>query len=236
MALPKVTYPTGVVTLPKSKKTIRYRTFTAREEKILLMAKQSREEQDILQSVKQVVQNCVVEPKGFDVNKTSTVEVEFLFIRMRMLSVSATAPMSYIDNSDKQTYDVEVDLEKVTVEGGTGKQSFKINDTLAFDLRYPVAAIWDDPVLFGDEALAFIRLVARCVDKIYDGDQVIDATLHSLEDVIEFVESLPIKCYDEVKAFFTDLPHLDYTVSYRTVAGEDRKIPLRTLTDFFTFA
>src|SRR4051812_10287762 len=104
--LPKITHPVFATEIPSSKKTVRFRPFTAREEKVLLIAKQSEDETDIMGAIKQVVNNCVV-TEGFDVDKLTIFDLEFLFIQIRVKSVSNLAPVSYKDNADNTIYNFD---------------------------------------------------------------------------------------------------------------------------------
>src|SRR4051812_20105698 len=104
MSLPKIQHPTFNAEIPSTKKSVRFRPFTAREEKVLLIAKQSEDETDIMGAIKQVVNNCVISD-AFDVDKLTIFDLESLFIKIRIMSVSNLAPVSYKDHGDEKVYD-----------------------------------------------------------------------------------------------------------------------------------
>ena len=58
MALPKLTTPTYELELPSTDEKIKYRPFLVKEEKILMMAMESKASADITQAVKDIVLEC----------------------------------------------------------------------------------------------------------------------------------------------------------------------------------
>lgn len=237
MTLPKIQHPTFSTEIPSTKKSIRYRPFTAREEKILLMAKQSGEEADVMAAIKQVVGNCVL-TEGFDIDKLTVFDLEHLFIKVRIISVSNMVSVSYRDNGDNKIYNFDVDLEKVQmVWPSTEPPSIVLGDNMSMTLRWPTAELYTDAQLVnanGPDAME--RLVAKCISKIFAGDQTYDPSTYKTEEVVEFIEDIPTSAWEEVRKFFDNMPHLLYVIEYKNSNGDDRRIELSALTDFFQFA
>ena len=109
--LPKIQYPVHTIIVPSTKKKVNFRPFLVKEEKILLMAKESEKDSDILMAVKQIVNNCSTDPK-FDVNSLSIFDLEYIFLKLRAASVDNTIKISYKDLEDDKVYDFEIDLLK----------------------------------------------------------------------------------------------------------------------------
>ena len=109
MALPKITHPTSDVTIPSNKKKIRIRPLLVREEKILLMAKETKDETDILVALKQVVNNCIITP-NIDINDFTIFDLEYLFIKIRCFSIGNITNVAYVDNEDEKTYNFSVHI------------------------------------------------------------------------------------------------------------------------------
>lgn len=236
MSLPKIPHAIFSVEIPSTKKTVRFRPFTAREEKVLLIAKQSADESDIMGAIKQVVNNCVV-TEGFDVDKLTIFDLEYLFIAFRIKSVSDIAPVSYRDNSDKKVYNFEVDLTKVKVIWPSEKPpTITLGEGMSMSLRWPTADLYTDTQLLSSEGPeALERLVAKCISKIFAGDQTYDPATYTTEDVVAFVDDIGSKAFEEVRKFFEEMPHLQYVIEYKNSLDEDRRIELSALTDFFQF-
>ena len=235
MTLPVINQPTFQIELPSTKKKVTVRPFTVREEKILLTAKQTQEPNDIMRAVKQIVQNCLTD--GTDVNDIALFDLELLYIRIRSVSVSNIVELSYQDNEDTKTYKFKVDLQEVNVtypEGHTNK--IVIDDKTGLLMKYPCAALYDDKEFLdtSDEDTLF-ELLVRCIDKVYQGDQVFDAKEYTFKQLGDFLDRLDSKIFEDLKEFLATQPRLHHELTYKNEGGNDRKIELRTLTDFFTF-
>lgn len=236
LSLPKIVHAIFTAEIPSTKKPVRFRPFTAREEKVLLIAKQSEDETDIMGAIKQVVNNCVVSD-GFDVDKLTIFDLEYLFIAIRIKSVSNIAPVSYRDGADQKVYDFEVDLEKVKVIWPTDKApTISLGEGMSMTLRWPNADLYTDVQLLHSEGPEVLeRLVAKCIAKIYAGEETYDPDMYSTEEVIAFVNDIDAKAFEHVRKFFEDMPRLQYVIEYKNSKGDDRKIELSALTDFFQF-
>ena len=235
MALPKIDYPTYNITIPGNKKPYPFRPMLVKEEKLLLMAKVSEDETDILQAIKQVVTNCSLD-STLDVDKLSLYELEYLFIRIRGSSIGDIIKVSYRDLEDEKSYEFEVDLKKIEVKfPETDSSKIQITPTSGLIMKYPAASIYDDKTFLqaeGEET--FYRLVVRCIDQIYDADNVYEGKDFEEDAVLEFLELMDIPSFEKVREFMLNLPTLYYKIEYKNSLGNDRSIELKTLSDFFT--
>jgi hypothetical protein len=235
MALPKISYPTISLTVPPDNKAYSFRPMLVKEEKLLLMAKISDDKTDMLTAIKQVVNNCSMDPT-FDVDKIPLFALEFLFVRLRGFSIGDSIKVSYRDMEDQQVYDFEVDLKKVEIKYPESQDTkIAITDKSGLVMQYPPAYIYDDKIFLkseGDET--FYRLVVRCIGQIYDADNVYEGKDFSEDDLLEFLELMDIKSFELVREFMSNLPSLYYKLEYKNTMGLDKTIELTTLSDFFT--
>ena len=236
MSLPKITHPTSDVTIPSNKKKIRIRPLLVKEEKILLMAKESTDEADILTALKQVVNNCIITP-NIDVNDFTIFDLEYIFIKIRCFSIGNITNVSYIDNEDEKPYSFAIDLNKIEVVFPEDvSNNVKITDNISITLKYPTAKLYDDKQLLKQDGQDVIEyLILSCLDKIYVGEEVDDFKNLTKEEILEFLENLPVKVYDEIKYFFNNIPYMKYEINYKNSLDHDRQIVLTNLTDFFSF-
>lgn len=234
MALPKIEHPTFDVSLPLTKQTVKCRPFLVKEEKILLTALQSEDNAEIINSIKQVINNCIV-TEGIDIESLPTLDIELLFIRIRARSVNNVIKLAYRDNEDNKRYEVEVNLDDVIVlfdDSHTNK--IKINDTTGFIMKYPTADINAKISATGSEADLFFDILKNCIEKIYVGEDEYSAVDSTQEELNEFLESLEVKTFTMIQEFFATSPKLHYEVKYTNSSGNERVIVLSTLNDFFT--
>lgn len=234
--LPKITHPTTDVTIPSTKKKIRVRPLLVKEEKVLLMAKESNDELDVFSALKQVVNNCIVTP-NVNIDDMTIFDLEYLFIKIRSFSVSNTTNVSYVDGEDEKIYNFTIDLDKLEVVFPKNiTNDIKINDDISISLKYPSAKLYDEKEFLKKTNNDMIEyLLLSCLDKIFIKDEMIEFKDLSKDEIMQFLEDLPLKSYDMIKSFFNEMPHMHYEIDYKNELGNDRKIVLSTLTDFFTF-
>ena len=236
MPLPKIKHPIFDFVVPSTGKKESFRPFLVKEEKLLLMAKTSEEPNEILRSIKQVINNCSLN-KGFDVDKLAIFDIEYLFIQLRAISVNNIVKVSYRDNEDNEVYDFAIDLKQVKVQFPEKiERVIKITDSMGIQMRYPAASLFDDKEFFNAGDDAFYELILRCIDKIYDGDEIYDPSEYSKEEIEEFLDECGIETYEKIQLFMTSVPKLYHKLEYKNKNGNDRVIELTSLTDFFTLA
>jgi len=233
--LPKLNYPTISIEIPPSNKPANFRPMLVREEKLLLMAKVSKDTTDILQAIKQVVNNCSLDP-NFNVDKLPLFALEYVFIKLRGTSIGDEIKVSYRDLDDDQIYDFDVDLNKIEIKYPEKiEEKIEVTPTSGLVMKYPDAEIYDDKIFLKSEGEeTFYRLVIRCIDQIYDGENVYQAKDFKEDDLLEFIELMDIKSFEKIREFMTNLPTLYYKLEYKNATGEDKIIEMKTLSDFFT--
>lgn len=235
MPLPKITYPLTEIKIPSTGKKTKVRPFLVKEEKILLMAKTGQDVGEILNSIKQVVNNCLIDD-SIDVDKLTLFDVEYIFLKLRAISVSNICKVSYKDSEDEKVYNFDIDLNEVEVKFPENiNKIIKINDTIGLIMKYPDASIYSDKEFFkSDKDDAASKLLARCIDKIYDGDEIYDPRDFSQDEINQFFDNLGSKTYEEMRMFIDDIPTLYHKIEYKNSNDQNRVIELTALTDFFT--
>ena len=98
MTLPKIDVPIYDITLPSNGKTIKIRPFLVKEEKLLLMAIESKDNDNIIKTTKQVINNCIVSG-DLDLEKIPFFDVDYLFIALRAKSIGEKIETSYVCNN-----------------------------------------------------------------------------------------------------------------------------------------
>jgi hypothetical protein len=237
--LPKFSYPQLTFKLPSTGAAYRFRPFLVKEEKILLLAKSSDDNTDILTAIKQVVNNCSLD-MGFNVNTIAIFDLEYLFLKIRAASIESVIKVSYRDADDNEIYDFEVDLDKVEVtfpEGEAADPKIKLTDDAGILLKYPAATLYDDKkflALGEDENQLMFELVARSIDQIYQGEKVYKAKDYKKEELMEFIEGLSIEVFEKIDNFLKNTPKMEHVLQYTNKDGTSKKIVLSSLNDFFT--
>jgi len=234
MPLPKVKHPIYEFKVPSTGKKESFRPFLVKEEKILLMAKSSEDPADSLRAVKQIVNNCAIN-NAFDVDKLPIFDLEYLFLQLRAVSVSNIVTVSYRDNEDQKVYDFSIDLKDIQVKFPENSEPvIKVTDDMGLVMRWPAASLLDDKNYFkvGDDA--YYELILRCIDKVYDGEDIYNLADYSLKEIEEFLDDCGVDTLDKIQKFMSEAPRLYHKLTYTNATGKERVIELTSLTDFFT--
>ena len=233
MKLPKMDYPIYKINVPSLKKDFSFRPFLVKEEKLLLMAKESENASDILTAIKQIINNCLLDK--LDVNKLALFDLEYIFLKLRSASVDNKIKVSYRDNEDDELYDFEINLDDVAVvypEKVDNK--IKITEKTGIVMKYPSAALYDDKEFLKLDKDYMFELILRCVDSIYNEDELYEAKDYKREDLTEFLENLDVKTFQNIQKFLVTVPKMEYKINYKNKMEHDREIVLNSLNDFFT--
>jgi len=243
MALPKIKIPLFDVTIPSTKKDAKFRPFLVKEEKILLIAQSGGSKREMVNSLKQVINNCVTLLDGtdVDVDALTTFDLEYIFLKIRSKSVENVVKLKYLDHEDEKEYEFEVRLDDIAIKYTPDHSNkVKINDDIGIVLRYPTASIINTFDKEEDEDLSeteiSIAMVKHCIDKIYDKEQVYLVSECAPGELDEFIDSMNVKAFEGIQKFFESMPTMYHKIEYTNSKGTARVIELTTLDDFFTLA
>jgi hypothetical protein len=234
MTLPKIQHPTFELTVPSTKAVISYRPFLVKEEKILLIAQQSEEDNDMLRAIKQIINNCVID-SSLDVDKLATFDIEYIFLKIRSKSVNNIVNVTYKDNEDEELYDFEINLDEIEIKFPENKNNkLKISENLGLVLKYPTSNIIDYVKNTNSESDLLDAFIMSSIDYVYDEENVYPFDENTKEEKKEFIDSLDIKTFNTIREFLENLPKLSHTLTYTNKKGNEVNIKLESLRDFFT--
>ena len=115
MALPKIETPTYTMVLPSREGEIKFRPFTVKEEKILMIAAETGEQKDMLRAMSDVIKSCTYDVVICD--DLPVFDIEYIFLQLRAKSVGEIAKFRVLCPDDMETYtEIEIDLTKVDVQ------------------------------------------------------------------------------------------------------------------------
>lgn len=234
-SLPKIDYPILNIKVPSLKKEFMFRPFLVKEEKLLFMAKESNNDSDIFTAIKQIVQNCCLDKK-FDIDSIAIFDLEYIFLKLRAFSVDSIAKITIKDNEDSNVYEFDVEIDKIEVKFPKKIENIvKINENAGLVLKYPSASLYSDKEFLKLEKDHLFELILRCVDKVYDGDEVFESKDFSREELSEFIENLSVKVFEKIHKYLMSTPKIHYVIDYKNNLGNDRKVELTSLNDFFSW-
>ena len=243
MALPKIDVPIYEVKIPSSGKTIRFRPFTVKEEKLFLMAAQGDDTTTSIKTIVQVLNNCVLD--DIDVEKMPLFDIEFLFLNLRARSISEVVELSYKCNNTVQeengaekrcnnVVNINVNiLEIQPTNDPTHSTKIELSDKLGLVMRYPNMDFLGTDVT-RDEFSIVIDLIIDCIEYIYDDESIYYSKDSTKEELTDFLDSLPSRDLEKIKSFFDTSPKMKKDLDFKcNKCGHNEKITLEGIESFF---
>ena len=217
MALPKMNAPLYNVTIPSTKKEVKFRPFLVKEEKSLLLAQQSEDPKVMINTLKSIIENCIVD--NIDVDKLATFDYEYLFTQIRAKSVGEIVELLFLCDTcddDKAKAQVNLDISKFQVEFPEGHDNkISLFDDVGIVMKNPTLDTLDklEKIKEGDVDSIF-AVVADCMESVYTTEEVFNTKDQTKQEVIDFLENLTQEQFKKIESFFLTMPKLQQIVEY----------------------
>ena len=236
MALPKLNTPTYELEVPSTDQKIKYRPFLVKEEKILLMAMESKDNAQIIQAVKDIVKSCTFDK--VDVSAMPMFDMEYIFLNIRAKSVGEISKLKILCPDDKKTYaSVDLDLTKVEVQvGDDHTNKIELTDDMGLIMTYPTIDSFLDSGIETITANNMLDIIGSCVLQIYEknGEKVYQGKDQTKKELTEFIEQMNSGQFRKVQSFFDTMPKLTHTVKVKNPkTKKTSEVKLTGLNDFF---
>ena len=237
MPLPKIATPTYELVLPSSGRKIKYRPFLVKEEKILIIALESQDQQQIATAVKSILASCIL-TKGTKVEKLSTFDIEYLFLNVRGKSVGEQIEVMVTCPDDGKTQvPTTINIDSIKVQKNKNhKPEIKLDDTYTLKMRYPslnefIKSNFSAENIKVDDTF---ELIASCVDQVYSEEESWTQEDCTTKELTDFIESLNSAQFKEIERFFDTMPKLSHTVQVTNPNTKVKnKITIEGLQSFF---
>ena len=241
MALPKLTTPYYTMNLPSTGEEVKFRPFLVKEEKILLLAMESEDQQEMANALEQIITNCT--DGKIDVTTMPLFDVEYLFLQLRIKSVDTETKLSIrCENDVCPPLTIKLDLDKVKVSNLEKEQDFKIELTkdVGLMLKYPTLDMGKATVNTEEDqnkSSYMFEVIIDCIDSIYDEEQSYKASETPREEIADFLDALSSEQFQKVVSFFERMPKLEHKTQITCPhCKRKNKIVLQGLQDFFESA
>jgi len=237
MALPLANVAKYELTLPSQQKTVSFRPFLVKEEKILLMAMESGNAGEMLNAVKEIVKNCTF--GEINAEEYPMFDIEYVFLQVRAKSVGEVAKIKVLCPDDKQTYaDIEVDLSKVEVyvdDDHTNTVVLDESRKLGVVLKYPSLKDVNENMMTGNIKLdQMYDMITNAIETIYEGEKVYQAKDSTKEELREFIDNLTADQMKNLNKFYNTMPRLEHKMTVKNPKTEvESEVTLKGLADFF---
>jgi len=236
MALPKLTTPTYELEIPSTDEKIKYRPFLVKEEKILMMAMESKNDSEVVRAVKDIVSECTFNKVPIDV--MPMFDIEYIFLNIRAKSVGEISKLNILCPDDKKTYaKVDLDLNEVKVQvGDEHTNKIELGNGTGMIMQYPSIDSFKDSGIRDINASNMLEVISTCILQIYEdeGKKVYNSKDQTQKELTDFIEQLNTKQFKDVQKFFDTMPKLKHEVTIKNPKTKvESKITLSGLNDFF---
>lgn len=234
--LPKINdVPQYRLTIPSSGENVSFRPFLVKEQKVLLVAIESQDEMQIIDSIINTIKTCAP-----DVNhsKLSTFDLEYIFTKIRSKSVGETSTIQINCQECEGPNEIKIDLDTVEVDMSDRSNIVILNDQYTIEMKYPHYDYMRDNGQLKDVQSAtdvILELVIECLDSVNTEEERVSFSDYSKEDITSFIESLTSDQFSLLVDWVTNLPKLTHNAEFDCVqCGHKNTQALEGLQNFFS--
>jgi hypothetical protein len=237
MALPVMSLPTYELTVPSTKQKVKFRPFLVKEEKALLIAQQSEDQQIMIDTLKDVIKACT--SNKVDVEKLAMFDIEYIFTQLRSRSVGEISELVFSClecNDPKAKMHVNIDL--TTLEVHFDKEhtnTIKLFDNIGIKMKYPGLSLINRMKNTSTEDVSLVfDVVIECIDSIFDEENVYPAHEQTKEELEDFINNLTQEQFVKIQKFFETMPKLEKEIEFDCpVCNHHHKHLIQGLDSFF---
>ncbi len=240
MPLPKIVTPQYTLDLPSTGKSIKYRPFLVKEEKILILALESEDVKQITSAIKQILKDCII-TKGIKVEELPTFDIEYIFLNVRGHSVGEAIELIVTCSDDGTTeVPVKIYIDEIQVQKDPNHSTdINLGDGLVLRMKYPsLNEFIKNNFDFSSNDVSSIEksfdIVSSCIDVVFNADESWAAADCTKKELNDWIETLTSQQFQEVEKFFNTMPKLAHTFKVTNPNTEkESEVTLEGLTSFF---
>ena len=213
MALPKLEAPVHSLTLPSSGEQIKFRPFLVKEQKLLILAEESKNQDDLYDALKTIIDGCTF--NKLSVNTLPMFDIEYLFLKIRAKSVGSKIDVTLVCPDDEKTQaEVNVNLDEVEVQIDEQHTNVvKINDDIKLVMQYPI--LEDMKNLQNSSTLELFKIINKCVKELHHGEKIYNGPDMPEKELDEFFISDEMERFQDLNLFGLTKKSIDsYLLSY----------------------
>lgn len=217
MALPINATPTYTLVVPSTEQEVKFRPFLVREEKALLMAQQSEDAIVMVDTLKNIIKSCIL--NEIDVDNLATFDLEYIFTQLRAKSVGENIELIFPCDTcedEKARVQISFDITKLEVQKSPEhKKNIALFGDVGVSMRYPtIQVIQKLEKLDTDNLDDIFKVMAECIEYVYQGDEIFYAKEQEPGEMVEFLNNLTSEQFKNVQKFFETMPKIRQEVDY----------------------
>lgn len=236
MALPVINEsPKYRVKIPSTGKEVFYRPFYVKEQKVLLMAMETQDQETILKAMVDTIVSCVEEK--IDPNSLAIFDVEYMFTKIRSKSVGETADILLGCTECEEQNEIKINLEAIEINVPAKIPEIKLNDVYTLIMRYPRYTNMIQSIK-GKENVTFtdvlFHLAIGSLEKLLTEDDVVLFDDEPMEEKVKFLDNLNSEQFKNIMTVVQDMPKLEHNVKFKCRhCTHENEQTLQGIQDFF---
>jgi len=236
MALPKLNVPRYELKLPSDERRIKYRPFLVKEEKLLLLAMETEDQGQMVDTIQTLLLNCT-NLSQTDIKNLATFDFEYIFLNIRAKSVGETVDIMVTSPDDGETkVKVTVDLDDINVKFNDDHTNvLKLDNKISMVMKYPSMDMFVKNNFETNSTVeSLFELTVDCIVQIVEGEDVYEAQESSKEELTEFLDQLNTTQFQEIQKFFETMPKLAHEIKFTNPKTKKKQtLELEGLASFF---
>ena len=239
MALPKIDVPIYDLILPSTGKKIQFRPFLVKEEKLLLMASLSKDEAEIKRTIKQIMNNCLID--NFDVDNAPIFDIEYIMLNLRIKSIGDVVKNQYICNNvvNEETeqvcgneFTIDIKLTDIEIKKEEVKDEIWLTSDVGVKMRWPRFTTLRKKDT--QNSAYDYDIIADCIEYIFDKEQTYKLKEQTKQEIETFFDGLNKEQFDKIINYLEKTPKFEIHKHHKcSKCGYDHNIYIKDLTSFF---
>jgi len=222
----KNSLPRYVTTQPSTGKKVTFRPFTVKEEKYLLMTKQTGEYADLLATIANIIDSCF--ELGQEAKKLPIFDIEYFFLKLRSKSIGEIVEPTIVCPHTNEKIKLSLNIDDIQPVVKNTNFNIRLNENIIVNMKYPTLDI-----LLKNSDADLYDVTLNCIESIETIDEKIENSDISKKEFLEFIDLMTNDQFKKIIEFIKNVPTLEKEISYITSDRVERKIKLKGIKDFF---
>lgn len=236
MALPQLNdSPKYELVIPSTQQKVRFRPFLVKEEKVMMMAMESEDQKQILSTIIDTLDTCIVD--DVDTSKFTTFDVEYSFLQVRAKSVGENVTLNFNCTKCAKTNETHVLVDQIDIDVPKLDNNIKINEQISVEMRWPTFAqvLRNDDIINNESSVEqTFGLIRACIVAIMTNEERFSTDDHTSEELNAFIESMSSDQFAKIKDYVEAMPTLKHDIEFNCDAcNEHNKITVEGMQNFF---
>ena len=232
MALPKLNdAPKYDVVIPSTQNKVRYRPFLVKEEKVLMMALETKDQRKALEAIVDTIDACVTD--DIDTKKLTTFDVEYMFTQIRSKSVGETSKINIKCEECNKSIEVQVPIDDVKIELPDVSNIVQLTNDISIKMKWPAYSEMTEFDVENPSLEDNFKMIGRCIESVQTAEENLSLKDESDEEVQAFLESLTSEQFKVIGEYMQQMPKLEHTIKYGCDKCGEKERMLSGIQDFF---